>query len=223
MSFFTALTGLKGAQTDISTTSNNIANVGSNGFKKSRAEFGDIFGSTPLQSQTVGQGAATKGIVQQFSQGNITTSSNTLDMAISGQGFFAMEAGGVAAQTVYTRNGSFSVDDSGFIVDSNGQFLLGYPVDSDGAVADKTLAGANKLQLKSVYGEPKRTDSISMGVNLSSSDVVLPADNIFSVDDDSTYSSTSAVTIFDNAGNPQSATVYYLKTQTATDLEPFEF
>ena len=51
MSFYTALTGLKGAQTDISTTSNNIANVGSNGFKKSRAEFGDIFGSTPLQAK----------------------------------------------------------------------------------------------------------------------------------------------------------------------------
>ncbi len=47
MSFYTALTGLKGAQTDIATTSNNIANVGSSGFKKSRAEFGDIFGSTP--------------------------------------------------------------------------------------------------------------------------------------------------------------------------------
>ena len=220
MSFFTALTGLKGAQTDISTTSNNIANVGSNGFKKSRAEFGDIFGSTPLQSQTVGQGTATKGIVQQFSQGNITTSSNTLDMAISGQGFFAMESGGVASQTVYTRNGSFNVDDSGFIVDSNGQFLLGYPVDSDGSVADKTLAGASKLELKSEFGEPKRTDSISMGVNLSSSDKVLPADNIFNTTDASTYSSTSAVTIFDNAGNPQSATVYYLKTQTATDLQP---
>ena len=220
MSFFTALTGLKGAQTDISTTSNNIANVGSNGFKKSRAEFGDIFGSTPLQSQTVGQGTATKGIVQQFSQGNITTSSNTLDMAISGQGFFAMESGGVAAQTVYTRNGSFNVDDSGFIVDSNGQFLLGYPVDSDGSVADKTLAGATKLELKSEFGEPKRTDSISMGVNLSANDKVLPADNIFNTTDADTYSSTSAVTIFDNAGNPQSATVYYLKTQTATDLEP---
>jgi flagellar hook protein FlgE len=220
MSFFTALTGLKGAQTDISTTSNNIANVGSNGFKKSRAEFGDIFGSTPLQSQTVGQGTSTKGITQQFGQGNITTSSNTLDMAISGQGFFAMEAGGVAAQTVYTRNGSFNVDDSGFIVDSNGQFLLGYPVDSDGAVADKTLAGATKLELKSEFGEPKRTENISMGVNLSSSDKVLAADNIFSTTDPETYSSTSAVTIFDSAGNPQSATVYYLKTQQATDLEP---
>ena len=220
MSFFTALTGLKGAQTDISTTSNNIANVGSNGFKKSRAEFGDIFGSTPLQAQTVGQGTASKGIVQQFGQGNITTSSNTLDMAISGQGFFAMEAGGVAAQTVYTRNGSFNVDDSGFIVDSNGQFLLGYPVDSDGSVADKTLAGATKLELKSEFGEPKRTEGISMGVNLSATDKVLPADNIFSTTDPETYSSTSAVTIFDSAGNPQSATVYYLKTQQATDLEP---
>ena len=87
MSFYTALTGLKGAQTDISTTSNNIANVGSNGFKKSRAEFGDIYGSTPLQAKSVGVGTMTKSITQQFSQGNLATSSNTLDMAISGQGF----------------------------------------------------------------------------------------------------------------------------------------
>ena len=68
MSFFTALTGLKGAQTDISTTSNNIANVGSTGFKKSRAEFGDIFSTTPLQTNVVGSGAGTKSITQQFSQ-----------------------------------------------------------------------------------------------------------------------------------------------------------
>ena len=160
MSFYTALTGLKGAQTDISTTSNNIANVGSNGFKKSRAEFGDIYGSTPLQAKSVGVGTLTKSITQQFSQGNIATSSNSLDMAISGQGFFALQAGGNAQQTVYTRNGAFNVDDTGFIVDSNGQFLLGYPVDDDGAVSDKTLAGANKLQLKSEYGAPKQTGNI---------------------------------------------------------------
>ena len=67
MSFFTALTGLKGAQTDISTTSNNIANVGSTGFK-GRAEFGDIFSTTPLQTNVVGSGAGTKSITQQFSQ-----------------------------------------------------------------------------------------------------------------------------------------------------------
>ena len=220
MSFYTALTGLKGAQTDISTTSNNIANVGSNGFKKSRAEFGDIYGSTPLQAKSVGVGTLTKSITQQFSQGNISTSSNSLDMAISGQGFFALQAGGNAQQTVYTRNGAFNVDDTGFIVDSNGQFLLGYPVDDDGAVSDKTLAGANKLQLKSEYGAPKQTGNIMMGVNLSSDTPVLPADNIFDANDPDTYTSNSSVTIFDSAGNPQSATVFYLKTQNSTDADP---
>ena len=99
MSFFTALTGLKGAQTDIATTSNNIANVGSTGFKKSRAEFGDIFSTTPLQTNVIGAGAGTKSITQQFSQGNIVQSTNTLDMAISGEGYFAMKAGGNAGQT----------------------------------------------------------------------------------------------------------------------------
>ena len=188
MSFYTALTGLKGAQTDISTTSNNIANVGSNGFKKSRADFGDIFGSTPMQAKTVGIGTMAKSITQQFSQGNIATSSNTLDMAISGQGFFALEAGGNASQTVYTRNGAFNVDGSGFIVDSNGQFLLGYPVDDDGGVADKTLSGANRLELKSEYGASKETSMINMAVNLSSSSPALPAGNIFASDDPETYS-----------------------------------
>ena len=220
MSFYTALTGLKGAQTDISTTSNNIANVGSNGFKKSRADFGDIYGSTPLQAKSVGVGTMTKSISQQFSQGNIATSSNTLDMAISGQGFFALQAGGNSAQTVYTRNGAFNVDDSGFIVDNNGQFLLGYPVDNDGAVSDKTLDGANKMQLDSSYGDPKETTSIEMGVNLSSEGPVISSDTLFDSSDPDTYSATSAVTIFDNAGNPQSATVFYIKTQDPTVDDP---
>ena len=220
MSFYTALTGLKGAQTDISTTSNNIANVGSNGFKKSRAEFGDIYGSTPLQAKTVGGGTLTKSITQQFSQGNISTSSNSLDMAISGQGFFALQSGGVAAQTVYTRNGAFNVDDSGFIVDSNGQFLLGYPVDNAGVVSDKTLAGANKLKLDSSYGDPAATTSVSMGVNLPAGEPVIASNVIFDATDPDTYSATAAVTIFDNAGNPKSATVYYIKTQNPTTETP---
>ncbi|MBT6364874.1 MAG: flagellar hook-basal body complex protein, partial [Bacteroidetes bacterium] len=200
--------------------SNNIANVGSNGFKKSRAEFGDIYGSTPLQAKSVGVGTMTKSITQQFSQGNLATSSNTLDMAISGQGFFALQAGGNASQTVYTRNGAFNVDDSGYIVDSNGQFLLGYPVDNDGSVSDKTLQGANKLKLDASYGDPKETTSIEMGVNLSSDSPVIAAGTIFDPDDPDTYSATSAVTIFDNAGNPQSATVFYIKTQDPTVDDP---
>ncbi len=213
MSFFTALTGLKGAQTDISTTSNNIANVGSTGFKKSRAEFGDIFSTTPLETNVVGAGAQSKAITQQFSQGNIVQSTNTLDMAVSGQGFFALKAGGNAGQTVYTRNGSFNLNDSGYIVDSNGQFLLGYPVDSDGAVSDKTLTGAVKMQLQTEYGDPKETNNVGMGVNLPADAPVIPAGSIFDANDPKTYSASSSVTIFDNLGNPKSATIFYLKTQ----------
>ena len=124
MSFFTALTGLKGAQTDISTTSNNIANVGSTGFKKSRAEFGDIFSTTPLQTNLTGSGTQQKSITQQFSQGNIQQSTNTLDMAVSGQGFFALKAGGNTGQIVYTRNGSFSLNDDGYIIDTNAELYM---------------------------------------------------------------------------------------------------
>ena len=133
MSFYTALTGLKGAQTDISTTSNNIANVGSNGFKKSRAEFGDIYGSTPLQAKSVGVGTMTKSITQQFSQGNLATSSNTLDMAISGQGFFASASGRQRSSRPCTREmvrSTSMIRVTSSIVTA--KFLLGYPVDDDG-------------------------------------------------------------------------------------------
>ncbi len=213
MSFFTALTGLKGAQTDISTTSNNIANVGSAGFKKSRAEFGDIFSTTPLQTNLVGSGTQQKSITQQFSQGNIQQSTNTLDMAVSGQGFFALKAGGNTGQTVYTRNGSFNLNGDGYIIDSNGQFLLGYPVDSDGAVTDTTLSGAVKLQLSTEFGDPKETNNVSKGVNLPAGAPVIPSNVTFDANDPETFSASSAVTIFDNMGNPKSATIFYIKTQ----------
>ena len=213
MSFFTALTGLKGAQTDISTTSNNIANVGSAGFKKSRAEFGDIFSTTPLQTNLTGSGTQQKSITQQFSQGNIQQSTNTLDMAVSGQGFFALKAGGNTGQTVYTRNGAFNLNGDGYIIDSNGQFLLGYPVDSDGAVTDTTLNGAVKLQVQTDYGDPKETNNISKGVNLPAGAPVIASNVTFDANDPETFSASSAVTIFDNMGNPKSATIFYIKTQ----------
>ena len=72
MSFYTALTGLNGSQADIAATSNNIANVGTTGFKRSRAEFGDIFATSPLQnsSSSIGSGSILKGVKQQF-QGSL--------------------------------------------------------------------------------------------------------------------------------------------------------
>ena len=107
MSFYTALTGLNGSQADIAATSNNIANVGTTGFKRSRAEFCDIFATSPLQnaSSSIGSGSILKGVKQQFTQGNIASSLNALDLAISGQGFFALKPSLTSNQVVYTRNG----------------------------------------------------------------------------------------------------------------------
>jgi len=102
MSFYTALTGLNGSQADISATSNNIANVATTGYKRSKAEFGDIFATSPLQnsSSSIGSGTILKGIKQQFTQGNVSSSLNALDMAISGQGFFALKPSLTTNQTV---------------------------------------------------------------------------------------------------------------------------
>ena len=86
MSFYTALTGLNGSQADISATSNNIANVATTGYKRSKAEFGDIFATSPLQnsSSSIGSGTILKGIKQQFTQGNVSSSLNALEGAFGG-------------------------------------------------------------------------------------------------------------------------------------------
>jgi flagellar hook protein FlgE len=92
MSFYTSLSGLRGAQTDLSAISNNLANVGSTGFKKSRAQFGDLFASSPTQTTRMiaGQGTRLNGVTQQFTQGTLEATDKTLDLAIAGEGFFVV-------------------------------------------------------------------------------------------------------------------------------------
>lgn len=228
MSFYTALTGLNGAQADISATSNNIANVGTTGFKRSRAEFGDIFATSPLQnaSSSIGSGTILKGIKQQFTQGNIASSLNALDLAISGQGFFALQPSLTSSQTVYTRNGSFNVDNDRYVVDSAGQYLMTYPVNTDGSVTAKDLDSAVPLQLPVTSGDPKATSNIQLGVNVPADAPVITTQEQFSdgyafnPDDASTYTNSTSITIFDDLGNPTIATIYFIKTQTASADDP---
>ena len=149
MSFYTALTGLNAATAQLGVTANNIANVGTAGFKRSRADFGDIFATSPLQqaSSVVGQGVSLKKVSQEFSQGNIQVSSNALDLAITGDGFFPLKSGD-GLQDIYTRNGSFTMNDQYNVVNSAGQALMAATVDSSGK-AD--LSSLNRLTI------PKQT------------------------------------------------------------------
>ena len=230
MSFYTSLTGLNGAQADIATISNNVANVGTTGFKRARAEFGDIFATSPLQNagSAVGSGTILKSVKQQFTQGNIQSSLNALDLAITGQGFFAMKPSLTSSQTVYTRNGSFSVNNDRYVVDSKGQYLQVFPVNDDGSVIATGIDSARNLQLPVNSGLPQATTKIELGLNLPADAEIIPnnpkytASNpyAFNKDDASTFNRSTSITIYDSLGNPTIATIYYVKTSNATEASP---
>ena len=156
MSFYTALTGLNGSSADILLPQIILQTLELLALKEV-AEFGDIFATSPLQnsSSSIGSGAILKGVKQQFTQGNIASSLNALDLAISGQGFFTLKPSLTSAQTVYTRNGSLNVDNDRYVVDSAGQYLVVYPVNEDGSVTAKDLLSAVPLQLPITSGDPK--------------------------------------------------------------------
>lgn len=134
-SLYTAATGMIAQQTQIDTTSNNISNVNTIGFKKQRAEFADLmyqtmeYAGTSTSSTTlsptgieVGLGVRPTAIAKLFMQGNFKETGNDLDMAISGDGFFQVQL--PDGSTAYTRNGSFKLDSEGGIVNSDGYRLL---------------------------------------------------------------------------------------------------
>ena len=230
MSFYTSLTGLNAAQAQLGITSNNVSNVGTVGFKKSRAEFGDIFATSPLEnaSSAIGQGVLLKKVNQQFSQGNIEFSTNSLDLAISGQGFFALKPSQTSNQTVYTRAGSFSVNNDRYVVDSSGQYLQTFPVNDDGSVIATGLGSAKSLQLPSTAGLPQPSSQIELGLNLPAGAEILPQaagyteDNPYEFDrnDSDTFNKSTSITVYDSLGNPHIATVYYVKTSSATEINP---
>lgn len=172
MSFYTSLSGLKGAQTEMSVVSNNIANAGSIGFKRSAAQFGDIFASSPSQStRTIaGQGTRLNGITQQFTQGSYETSEKTLDMAIVGEGFFVVKGAPPSNAVTYSRNGAFTPLEDGRVVDTIGSTLQLLPVDADGNVTDRTLGAAYDLVIPKM--SPDNPDAALVNVSVGTDGLV---------------------------------------------------
>ncbi|MEY4363203.1 MAG: Flagellar hook protein FlgE [Pseudomonadota bacterium] len=217
MSFYTALTGLNAATSQLGVTSNNIANVSTVGFKRSRTDFGDIFATSPLQkaSSTIGQGVSLKQVSQEFSQGNMVTTSNTLDLAISGDGFFHLKSQD-GFQDIFTRNGVFMLNDQYNVVNSAGQKLIAASVDSSGKA---NLNDMNVLTIpQRTNGMAKQTSSISLGLNLPSDAPVIT--KAFDRTDPTTYNKSTALTVYDAGGNSYLASIYYVKTQDASSDKP---
>ena len=213
MSFYTSLSGLQAAQTQLSTVSHNLANVSTNGFKKSRTDFADVIASSITTDPTklVGSGVVVKGNRQQFSEGNLKTTGSSLDLAITGDGFFAVKTAGLNSTTAYTRNGAFQVDPATKnIVDAQGSALQGYPVDAQGNVTAAGSDGLVALNLPETSGTPSATANVALKVNLyAAASTPAPA---FDPANASSYNSSTATTIYDSSGKASTLTNYYVHT-----------
>ncbi len=208
-SFSIALSGLTAASSDLDVTANNVANSDTIGFKDSRAEFADVYasGAVNLNTSVSGEGVRQDATAQQFSQGNISTTSSNLDLAISGDGFFTVKnASGIS----YTRNGQFSEDKNGNVVTATGQDLQVYPPTATGGFNTGALTNLN---LQTAQSAPLATASGSVVLNLPANSTA-PAVTPFDPTNPATYNQSTSTTVYDSLGTAHSATFYF--TQSAT-------
>ncbi len=210
MPFTIALSGLNAASADLGVTANNIANVNTNGFKKSRTQFAEVFavGTQSISSAASGSGVKLASIAQQFTQGNIDFTDNALDLAIGGEGFFVLNDNGARS---YSRAGAFGVDNQGFVVNPQGARLQAYPFAGAGLFNTGTPVD---LQLTTGANPPSATTRASFGINLPANAPV-PVNPVFDATDPSSFNHTTSVTVYDSLGAAHTATVYFIKDAAA--------
>jgi flagellar hook protein FlgE len=211
MSFQQGLSGLNASSKNLEVIGNNVANANTIGAKSSRAEFGDMYASA-LTGNNIGIGVNLQAVTQQFTQGNISTTSSPLDIAINGNGFFEVTNGN---QTMYTRNGQFQADKDGYITSSAGLKLVGYPASADGTIQP---GAASALQLPTSGVAPQPTSKITVGMNLDSRlATTLPATTPkINFSDATTYNNATSVTVYDAKGQDVALTYYFQKSATDT-------
>jgi flagellar hook protein FlgE len=212
MSFNIALSGVSASQKDLDTTANNIANVNTVGFKESRAEFGDVYAASLLASgkTKVGDGALTQEVAQQFSQGSLSFTNNSLDLAITGNGFFATIPEITSRDFSFTRAGQFKLDSNNFVVNSGGDNLLGFPVNKDGTSASVALSTTVPVRIPDSSGSPQQTSEVDVRFNLPAGDQAKTAAD-FDPTDPLTYNAATSVTIYDSLGDSHVMTYYFIK------------
>ncbi len=214
---YISLSGLSAAQLDLNTTSNNLANANTYGFKESRAEFGDVYSNSLFThaKTTPGQGVQAEKVAQQFHEGSSIYTNNPMDLRISGTGFFAVSKDRLAPQqNELTRNGAFHIDKNNYMVTSSDEFLLGYDVNKD--TGEVLSYEPQPINIPAEFGKPKQTSTIEVGVNLpANGDIKDPT--LFDYTDPETYNRSTSSTIYDSMGQSYKMTTYYLKDQNQTN------
>jgi len=236
MAFQQGLSGLNSSSKALDVISNNVANAGTVGFKVANAHFSDVFAAslTGAGASQVGIGTSLAGVVQQFTQGNITTTNNPLDISINGGGFFRMSQNGAIT---FSRNGQFHLDKSGYIVNDGDLRLTGYAADGSGLIVPST---PTELQLSSADQPPVATGAsvgafqgVRGNINLDSRETApstawssgpalnaAPATTLWSPNPAS-YNYSTALSVYDTLGNAHTLTYYFVKTATAGEWEVY--
>jgi flagellar hook protein FlgE len=209
MSFQQGLSGLNAAAKSLDVIGNNIANASTVGFKGSTTQFADVYANAlnGAGGLSAGIGVKTAAIAQQFTQGNVEASSNPLDIAINGAGFFRIEQAGV---TQYSRNGQFSLDKEGFIVNAQGAKLTGYGLGPNGLLAAGT---AVPLKIDTADQPPKVTSEVQIQLQLDSR-ASTPKKTEFDPADPDTYNKQVPMSVYDTLGNSHTLSTFYVKSPT---------
>ena len=210
MGFQQGLSGLNAAARALDVIGNNVANANTVGFKGSEALFADVYANSLAAAGGTGAGigVSVAAIQPDFVQGNIRTTSNPLDLAINGNGFFRIEQNGAVS---FSRNGQFHLDKDGYIVNAAGARLTGYGVDAAGTLL---VANPGPLQVSAAQLQANPTTEAGIGLNLDAGEAIIALP--FDINDPKTYNRATAITVYDSLGNSHALSTYYVKTAANT-------
>lgn len=205
MSFNIAVSGLNAINDQLGTISNNIANSGTVGFKSGRAEFSSLYAA----SQPLGVGIS--GMTQSITKGgSIAATGNSLDLAISGNGFFVVRDD--SGNTAYTRAGYFGTDANGWLVNNQGMRLQGQPADANGNLQQGTVTD---LKINNGAIPAKATNGLDFSANLDAR-AEMPSATPFDPQNGESWNNMYTTQVYDSLGREHSLNQYYVKTDENT-------
>lgn len=215
MGFETGLSGLDANSRYLDAIGNNVSNASVVGFKQSQLSFSDIYAASLSggTGTTVGLGTQVSAVQQQFSQGGITATSNPLEMAINGNGFFKL-ASADGQSISYTRNGQFHKDKDGFVVNAQSQHLQGFPYDF--TTQKVTSSITSDIQLPTAPIPAHATSLASMEANLNAAATV-PTVATFNPTNANSYNNVVPVSVYDSQGSSHTLSVYFAKSSTVAN------
>ncbi len=209
-SLFTAVSGMNANGLALSVIGDNIANMNTTGFKASRASFGDVLSQTIMGNAQIGRGVLLSSVMPRFTQGSFESTSNVLDMAVEGDGFFIVNDAGT---NFYTRAGQFNIDKDGYLVSSNGMRVQGY--------TDNASGGLGAIGVASLNSSPNPTAKATLSANLDSRESIPVAFDV--TDPNATSNFSSSITVYDSLGNGHVINIYFRKSAEAPTGNTWEW